>query len=203
MSIFELQAQPIDEWPGELTRGRKKAKFKASYGDTMTLLKRELDHLRAKAIVLLMALHPGEIRRDGRPYADAKPKHPGVILCFESQQGAMRYPCDAFDYWTDNLRAIALSLECLRTVDRYGVTRRGEQYTGWLRLPPPAAASDEIRNRDDVNKFLLRILGALPHGTTFEEAFRMAEVKLHPDRGGNAADFKKVQQCRDVLKGQY
>lgn len=33
--------------------------------------------------------------------------------------------------WQINLRAIALGLEALRKLDRYGITSRGEQYTGW------------------------------------------------------------------------
>jgi len=52
-------------------------------------------------------------------------------------------PCDSFRDWEANLRAIALSLEHLRAVDRYGVTtEEEEQYTGWLRLPA-AGATDE------------------------------------------------------------
>ena len=56
----------------------------------------------------------------------------------------MSYPCDKYSNWQANLRAIALSLEALRAEDRYGVTRRAEQYKGWAKLLPPNAefASD-------------------------------------------------------------
>lgn len=44
------------------------------------------------------------------------------------RRGHLSYPCDTFTTLQDNLRVIALALEALRMVDRYGVTRRGEQY---------------------------------------------------------------------------
>ena len=79
------------------------------------------------------------IRTDGLPYANARyGTNPGVIVSFDSRHGPLRYATDAFTEWQDNLRAIALSLEALRAVDRYGVTRRGEQYTGWRAIAAPA-----------------------------------------------------------------
>jgi hypothetical protein len=38
--------------------------------------------------------------------------------------------------WQDNLRAVALGLEALRRVERYGIAQRGEQYAGWRRADP-------------------------------------------------------------------
>jgi hypothetical protein len=41
------------------------------------------------------------------------------------------YATDACVYWQHNVRSIALGLEALRAVDRYGITRKGEQYAGF------------------------------------------------------------------------
>jgi hypothetical protein len=41
------------------------------------------------------------------------------------------YATDACELWQHNVRSIALGLEALRAVDRYGITRRGEQYAGF------------------------------------------------------------------------
>lgn len=49
----------------------------------------------------------------------------------------LSYPCDSCDNWQHNVRSIALALQALRAVDRYGVTRRAEQYRGWGKLPAP------------------------------------------------------------------
>jgi hypothetical protein len=41
------------------------------------------------------------------------------------------YATDACDFWQHNVRSIALGLAALRAVDRYGISRRGEQYAGY------------------------------------------------------------------------
>jgi len=41
----------------------------------------------------------------------------------------LRNVCD--EDWRHNVRSIALGLEALRAVDRYGISRRGEQYAGF------------------------------------------------------------------------
>lgn len=41
------------------------------------------------------------------------------------------YATDACAFWQHNVRSIALGLEALRAVDRYGISRRGEQYAGY------------------------------------------------------------------------
>lgn len=52
----------------------------------------------------------------------------------QSQYTELRLPCDTFSYWKDNVRAVALALEALRKIDRYGV-RTGSQYAGFKALP--------------------------------------------------------------------
>ena len=198
MAVFELQCRPIEKWPREMTRSRKRAPFHATYGATMDLIAKELRMLGAKAPVLLMALDESQIRLDGRPYAKAIPAHPGVILSFTVGKQQMQFPCDAFQTWPENLRAIALALEALRKVDRYGVTKQGEQYAGWKALPPPngdhwtpAAARD----------FLRTIIGGRVDALPIAAAIRECEIETHPDRGGNPSDFNKVQTARKLLLG--
>ena len=76
------------------------------------------------------------------------PKGPAVIIAFESKHGPLKYATDVFDHWHANLRAIALGLEALRKVERYGITQRGEQYTGFRTwnsgIEMPAAQMTEL-----------------------------------------------------------
>lgn len=139
--------RPIDAWPGELTRRRTRSPFNSTLAQTFTLLERELRHLGARDVVVQMALHDNDFRIDGKPRARAIPDHPGVIVAFDSRYGPLKYATDTFDRFADNLRAIALGLESLRRVDRYGITKRGEQYAGWKALP---AAGETTRVRGEV-----------------------------------------------------
>lgn len=49
------------------------------------------------------------------------------------QQGRMVLATDTYEHWQANVRAIALTLEALRAVDRYGATQ-GRQYAGFQQL---------------------------------------------------------------------
>lgn len=175
--------RPISTWPGTMTRNRKRSRFDSPWNSTLDLLKTELRQLGARDIVIELALSEDEIRRDGYPRAQARPEHPGVILSLESRHGPLRYPCDTFTDWQSNLRAIALALEALRKVDRYGVTKHGEQYKGWLRLEAGASNGVVARGRDIINRY----------GTV-----AAALKATHPDHGGHPDDFRAVQAARGV-----
>ncbi len=181
--------RPIDTWPGPLTpeSDRRHDPFTAHLHDTFVLLEHELAQLDATGVVVQIAIDPVDFRNDGRPRANARARHPGVIVAFESRYGPLKYHTDLFHDWRGNLRAISLSLEALRKVDRYGVSRRGEQYTGWKQLPVRAG---EIATVDQARAFLDE------HGGTYRHAAR----RLHPDIGGDPGLFQQLTQAKHVLE---
>lgn len=198
----DVTFEPIDQWPGTPTAERQVSRFKSRLQKTLDLLDHELWELDAEDVVIQAYLDRNKIRQDGMMRADAQPVRPGVILSFASKHGNLMYPCDTFSTWTDNLRAIAMALESLRRVDRYGVTRRAEQYRGWQQLPSPSGPV--IKTRTEAIRFLMKILGkntGIEMGA-MEQAIRDAQFKTHPDRGGNAEDFKRVMECERILKEQ-
>lgn len=203
---MDILFRPILTWPGKLSTARRGSQFKASYNDTLKLLDVELGRLRASNVVIQLALDPRDIRLDGMPRADARPAHPGVILAFDSKHGPLSYPCDTFSTWQENLRAIALALEYLRAVDRYGVTKRGEQYRGWTALPAPAKGC--FASKDDAALWVSRETGSgvsvdtiINHEEARQQAFRALAFRLHPDRGGDPEKFKKLQAAKEALEG--
>lgn len=210
-----LAVAPIREWPGEMTRNRQRANFRrtvpGSYrresmplSDTLGILDRELRALGGREAELLVAIAPADFRLDGRPRTNAKQEHPGIILSFESKHGHLSYPCDTFTTWQDNLRAIALALEALRKVDRYGVTKRGEQYRGFLAIEATAAPAG-FATVDDALAFLgtfaglglaeMKVIAGAPG-----RALRRAQRDAHPDLGGDAATFQHVSLAEAKLR---
>lgn len=205
--MIECQFRPIDQWPSTPTKHPKASAFKAKWSQTLDQLERELHHLRAKDIIVEGYFEFYQIRNDGWPKSLAKPSKPGVVLSFEiAKKGRMVMPCDTFDHWESNLRAIALTLEHLRAVERYGVTSdRQEQYTGWLKLPA-AAPEDEAKQ---LALGLAQIAGAgegtaasiLTNQALFEQVWKEAARRTHSDTGnGSTAEFQSVMEARDRLR---
>lgn len=200
----DLQAQfrPIITWPGVETKRRRPAPFTASWSSTLELLKRELRMLQAKNVVIQVAIPEHQLRNDGYPYANAQAFHPGVILAFDSVHGPLRYPSDRFSSWEDNIRAIALSLEKLRAVDRYGVTRRAEQYAGWKAIAAPGAEMTPLQAAHHI----AQVSGAavddlLRDPEAVRAAYRDAARKLHPDMGhADPTAFQELSRARDTLE---
>jgi len=117
------------------------------------------------------------------------------------------YPCDTFLDWQANLRAIALALEALRKIDRYGVTRRGEQYQGFRALP--AAAEVAQMTPEEAAAFIasqrpgVAAEAILNDIQLFEVLFKLASRTLHPDSGGSHEDFVKLQEAGEVLTKEF
>lgn len=223
METDEIQFQPLAAWPCEATQERRHARFMrqgkyvegAGYqpgsrmpvGRTITQLRKELQHLRAENIVILLDCDQSQITRQGWPRANARVNSPGVILTFDSKHGPLHYPCDTFRRWEDNLRAITLALENLRAVDRYGVTMKGEQYTGWKRLPGPGQTSITM-TAGQAAEFLAKHSGYLAsemlrRPDLLSGAYRTAAAKLHPDRGGKADDFATLSVAKGILQQHH
>lgn len=189
MRYGDITFRPIDVWPGELSRHRTRSQFSARWGQTVTLLERELAHLDARNAIFQIAVGERDLRLDGMPRANARPDHPGVILAFDSKHGPIKFAVDTYTSWEDNVRAIALAMEALRKVDRYGVTKRGEQYTGWKALPASTDPADSLQTREQAQSYLDEHYGG---------DLRRALMETHPDRGGDPAEFRRVMRAKEL-----
>lgn len=207
MPSVPITYRPLVGWRGPFTAERRWSPFKASWSDTTDLLDRELFHLGARDVVLQLALRESDIRQDGLPRANARaPEHPGVAIAFGSRYGALWYQTDVFTDWKANLRAIALGLEALRKVDRYGITKRGEQYAGWKAL---ASSSDAGPSTAQEAAEVIRTMGG---GTAAEilrdrQQYRASYIRAaraaHPDTGGTTADFQRLQAAKRLLDSHH
>lgn len=208
--MLDARFRPISKWPGQRTLSglRQHARFRVSYNATLRDLEYELQHLRAKDIVIQADFQLHDIRNDGWPRSNARrPVDPGVIVSFQAPAGALSFPCDRYSAWEDNLRAIALSLEALRAVDRYGVTRQAEQYKGWKALPPASASNEECMTAEQAASFITAQSGVfVSHIDTdmdaLKRAYHLAARRLHPDCGGSESAFAQLQQANQLLEAR-
>lgn len=180
------------------------SRFDTPLRKTLQLLVRELDMLGAKNIVVELDVEERYFRLDGYPRATARANSPAVRVTFESKWGPLRYETAEFSDWQANLRAIALSMEALRAVDRYGVSKRGEQYRGWRAIPMSTDGADAIYTREQAVAFLHSKVSdqydeSDVDGPFANEASRLAIQRTHPDHGGDADEFRKVVRARELL----
>ncbi len=200
---FELR--PLVAWTDPETRPRQPSRFTANWSATLALLERETKLLNTKVVVIQLDVTERDIRRDGMVYARARPDHPGVVVSFDSKYGPLRYATDTYrdggsgytPGWQANVRAIALSIEALRAVDRYGVSKRGEQFTGWRAISAPvegfATADEAVRwMREKAGNGNAADLWPRP-------LYRLLAKQLHPDSGGDRADWDRLDQARQLL----
>jgi hypothetical protein len=178
--------RPIENWPNRRPLRspdeRERSRFDSSRSQTLNLLTYELGRLGASAAVVRLALEDSDIRRDGWPRASARPEHPGVVVEWLTRSGWSRMTADKYTNWQDNIRSVALSLEALRSVERWGAVE-GEQYEGLQLELEEAGASPSAAQE------LLDSYGGP------KEALKAT----HPDHGGDPEEFRRVQEARKVL----
>lgn len=206
--MTRIKLRPLERWPRDETKSRTTSKFKAAWGDTKDLLEREVWHLKALEAVMVLDVMERDIRTDGELNMRARPDSPRVGLLIERYAARQRvsesaareslaFYCDRYVDWQDNVRAIALSLEALRKVDRYGVTNAGEQYTGWR------AITDGTMSALDARDLLSRLTGteirSIPSTAEMLGVYRAARRVAHPDAGGSHEQFVKVEEAGRVL----
>lgn len=213
-----LTFRPIKVWPPgwkDVGRNRVVSHFRARYSDTLERLDRELRALNATDVSLQVDASPRDVRLDGQLRADARVDHPGAILTIESRRlGTLTYSCDRFvrpvyrrdsgPSWQHNLRAIALGLEALRTVDRYGIADRDQQYAGYREIGsgatpmgPPTVEGAARFIAETVDPGWLVDVENDPFFAL--SIFRDAAKLAHPDAGGDPEVFKRLTAARDVL----
>lgn len=197
--------RPLTAYPRAPTGNRRASRFDSDLSKTMKLLGFELEKIKAGNAVVQVGSSTLDFRADGTPRT--RYVAPPVVLFFDRDKTPVSMPCDTFTDWRDNLRAIALSLEALRAVDRYGVTQNGEQYRGWEALPP-APNTDPERDFASEIEAAVWLNGIVKSefdvdlmGSQFarKKAYQIAARKLHPDAGGAPAMFRLLQKAKEIL----
>lgn len=187
---------------------REHSQFSAAWNDTLILLERELQHLGVRyEWVLQIDCTEADLRLDGELRANARIPTPSVAIAIESKsKGSLLFTCGRFTTWKDNVRAIALGLEALRKVERYGIVQSDEQYRGWQALPPGTPMPAAKMTVDDALE-LLRIAADWTCGPDYDDpdairqAYRHGARHLHPDTGGDPEQFRRLVEARDLALG--
>lgn len=211
---------PKPETPPRQRRASEWDKYRGVNG-WLDHLARELNYLHVRDALLEVDAAPADFKRLGSGlFADARPRSPKVLLTFDKPDvGTLRYACDRYHTWPENMHAIGLTLERLRLIDSYGATT-GEQYRGFKALPGAGETSEEREMSPEEAVALLverdptwagsstadraNLSTALLGNRAFAvQVARNAVKATHPDAGGDAVRFGQVQRARAVLSKHF
>lgn len=221
-----VQIEPLKQWPEAYDRTppaeRESSRFenRGILQRTASDLKHELRQIDVDTVIVQVEVDPDQMRkRDGMPYKNAD-VDPGVVVTLEMDDGEIQtYPCDTFGSWTENLRAIALTLRDLRRISRYGVGQGSEQYRGFTALPEDvderlgpeeaarilASTAPEARQENADGDRDLAVQMILDDQKVAGIFYREAAKRSHPDRADVKTDahFKRVQTASHVLDQHF
>lgn len=191
--------RPIDQ-----AEPPKRSQFRLSQGRSINELRSELARIKATSVAIEVDVKPEEIRRNGFLSVRATTRTPGVrVSATTAEYGSLVWETARYDNWPDNVLAIAKTLEALRALDRWGVTKGGQQYRGWAQLPGDVA---EMMRPEDAWRILCELgsatglAGIKPTPEISRSVYRSASKASHPDAGGDAEKFRELGKAADALR---
>lgn len=195
-----MEAYPLT-WPEGWARSNsaQPALFKVTMSEAIDHLYNELDRLGATDIIVSSNMR---VRLDGRPYADQnRMADEGVAVYFNYNGSQQCIPCDKWTTVKDNIRAVGLTVEALRGLERWGAKEMvNAAFKGFKALP---AAGDTTSS---AQKLWFDVLQVSPQADwdVIEAAYRRLLHKVHPDKGGSEAAFAEVQaafkQAKEMVR---
>lgn len=192
--------EPLLDWPHPQVR-HERSPFTARWPQTRDLLLREADQLGATLLVIELDLSRADLRQDGEIRANARLASGKVRVSLDTRHGPMRFACDRYHAgalsWQANARAVALTMEALRTVERYGAVHTAEQYQGFIAIESRVGG---FSSADEALRWVKSKAGAEAATATPRAAYRAAARVLHPDAGGLLEDWTILDQARQVME---
>lgn len=187
MKYNSILHYPLD-WPLGFarTREQKPARFKKSFAEARQHCEEQLVKLGASQIIFstnLVLNHLGSVKAWSR-----QPQDTGVAVYFEMDGADKVFCCDAWDCVEDNLRALGLTFEAMRGIDRWGASDiMARSFQGFAALP------ESTQQR--LVRTWWRVLGVKASATPDEikAAIRQKSFEHHPDRGGDREHWDELQ----------
>lgn len=187
-----IEAYPLT-WPD----GRKRTPLQqrrhngAWKGGTAKYRQHLLEQLGRMYVEKVIISTNKPLRLDGHFRLDTgEPTDGGVAIYFDYKKKPMCLACDKYLLIEDNLHAIGLTLEAIRSIERNGSLEMMEQaFRGFTALPEQAGqywrdifgfAQDEKVTADHV-----------------EVAFRRLAHVAHPDKGGTVEQWNQLVLARE------
>ncbi len=175
--------------PRTLADGRAPDRFKVTLAVARNELLQELKAIGAEDVVVSTNMPP---LRNGNFSAGApEPADPGVAVYFTRGNQPYTFASDHYDRVLGNVRAIGLTLESLRRIERYGsLEMMNQAFRGFAALPPAGLFKPWWQT--------LGLDRAAATGDVIRRAHRELAALHHPDRGGSSERMAEINAARDA-----
>lgn len=197
------------QWPKTARRTEATLRERSKFGDRQSgnvsvyaaakKVLRELGLLGAGNVVITSML---PTRNDGLPYADGGRQQldPGMAVWFDFEGAEMVFACDRWASPGENLRAIELSINAMRGLERWGMADVvARAFAGFKSLPPGASGTMPSASRP-----WREVLGGVWPELDASELLVLAKARhrsaikaAHPDAGGDAAAAAEINAALD------
>lgn len=169
-------------WPAgyPATAQRNRAAYKATGGRARDQVMHELKLMGVPDWNVIISTNcPISNRTSQFLVMRSEPSNPGVAVYFRRKSDGPQtvLACDKWDRVADNLRAIVLTIEAMRGMDRWGVSEMLDRvFQGFTALPAPAA-----------QRSWAEVLGVDPRDSVdvIETMYRAKAKRAHTDTGGS------------------
>lgn len=207
------------QWPDNQPRtpapSRERARFKVTLAEAVEDLLVELDRMGDVHSVVITSDVP--TRQDGLPLSSGTCDDPGVAVYFVHRGMERVFACDRWDRPAANIRAIGLTIQALRSVERWAASGMVTRvFEGFAALPagemaPNPASTPQKRSWREVFGWDLAraydtcVIGRASTLQDVRIRYRKAMRKCHPDAGGTneaAAELNvALQEAERELAG--
>lgn len=188
--MSELTAYPL-QWPGGYPRTARPSGTFRFYPNSVYSevkgLKEELGRMNARNIIISTNI---PLKNDGNPYSTyQRPSDVGVAVYFTKDNKAMALCCDKWNTVEANLKALSMSVDAMRGLDRWGVSEiMNRAFMGFKALPEKAASFP-----------WWDVLGVSRTATRkdVEAAYKKKVKSHHPDNGGDPNKWEELREAYD------
>jgi hypothetical protein len=197
----------VDAYPLQWPIGRARtAEHQRKYGNLNKMPAGRIRQLLAKEMRLMNVSNwvissNVAVRNDGLPYANQKaPDDPGVVLYFTRKGVDIAISCDSWHYVDANLRAIGLTIEAIRGMERWGTEEMIDRaFTGFKALP------ETIIMGEHTSRAWYEVLQVAQTADweVIDAAYKRLLHKVHPDKGGSDYAFQELQNAYEQAKGAH
>jgi len=186
-------------WPLSKPRSKHRStnnQFKTSFASGRDNCLREIKRLGGSSVIISTNV---PVKKDGTPYGvkwgdSLAGEDPGVSVYFMRGGRELCFACDRWNHVQDNMHAIALTIKALRGIARWGTGDMMESaFRGYAALPERSESSEWWKTLGvPINS----------HRITVREAYVSLVKKHHPDSGGDAELFARVQRAWEEYERQ-